>query len=342
MELIKQGEKEYFKNKTILFHLEFTDVCNQHCSYCVEGNWDLNKPKCSCSKEEDILWAIDKIFEAYDENVGLGFIHVGGEPTLQPAFKTVVEKIKKRKNAFQVLTTNFTQSVEYYRELDIPLVTSLHFDSQEPKAWLEKTIQLCDLIANTRIMAHPQKMNLVKESYELFLEASKKYPLSFAVEEIFPCGDYTPNYAQQDLELIRSIKPVDCFYPQSLQEKLGVMNNLFYRWTWTFKDTNGDLIDKNEGPKNFKKFFCEQNMMLIRADGKLSLGWACRDSKINMYKVEKFPTNVVKTVVCKEKECPMGFASMFPKYKYMSDAPNYVKKSDLIWLKLKNLFKKKK
>jgi glycosyltransferase involved in cell wall biosynthesis/organic radical activating enzyme len=332
-ELIRQGNKEHFKNKTMLFHFEFTDACNLHCSYCIEGNWDLNKPKPSFSKEEDMLGALDKIFEAYDEDVRLGFILVGGEPTTQPCFRMVVDKIKSRKHAFQILTTNFTKSVEYYRELDIPLVTSLHFDSQDLNAWLDKTLQLNDLIAHTRIMAHPGKMDLVKNAYRLFSEAAKEHPLSFAVEEIVAFGNYKPNYIEQDLEYIRNSKPVDCVYPLSLQNKLGVLNDLFYRLNWTYINGNGTVIEENEGTDNFKNFFCERNMLIVHADGRLCIGWYCEDLEINMYEIQKLPENLVKTIVCNREKCPVSFGGQFPKYKSMEYAPNYVNKLDLIALK---------
>ena len=333
MELIRQGDKEFFKSKTILFHFEYTDLCNQHCSYCLLGNGDLNKPKPSISKEEDMLGTLDKIFEAYDENVRLGFIHVGGEPTLQPCFRKVVDKIKSRKNAFQILTTNFTQSAEYYRLLDIPLVTSLHFESQDLKAWLDKTLQLNDLIAHTRIMAHPRKMDLVKNAYRLFCEAAKEHPLSFAVEVINTFGDYKPNYSEEDLEYIKNTKPVDCVHPPSLQKKLGVLNNLFYRYNWTYKNANGNIIERNDGTDNYKNFYCERNMLVIHADGKLRIGWYCEELDINMYKIHNLPENLIKTVVCNKEKCPVSFAGVFPKYKSMEYAPNYVNKLDLISLK---------
>jgi glycosyltransferase involved in cell wall biosynthesis/organic radical activating enzyme len=332
VELIRQGNREYFKNKTILIHLEFTEVCNQHCSYCLEGNGDLNKPRPNFSKEEDMLGTIDKIFKAYDKDVRLGFVHVGGEPTLQPSFRKVADKIKTRETAFQILTTNFTQSVEYYRSLDIPLITSLHFDSQDPEAWLVKTLQLNDLVAHTRIMAHPQKMDLVRKAYELFCQAAKEHPLSFAVEIINPFGDYMPNYAEEDLEYIKNAKPVDCVYPQSLQKKLGILNDLFYRYNWTYLDKNRTIIKKSEGTDNFKNFYCERDMLIIHKDGKMETGWYCEKSDVNIYDAQDLPDGLIRTVVCDREKCPMSFAAQFPKYKSLEYAPNYVDKLDLMSL----------
>lgn len=347
MELIKQGDELQFQNETKLFHFEFSNICNQHCSYCVEGNFNLEKPKLAYSKKEDLLGTLDKIFEAYPENIMLGFILVGGEPTLQPHLKDVVEKIKSRKNAFQVLTTNFTQSVDYYRELDIPLVTSLHFDSQNSQAWLEKTLMLKDLVAHTRIMAHPQKMDKVKEAYNLFMEASKTAPLSFAVEEITDFSintddlslDYKANYSSADLEFVRSCKPVDAVLPKSLTEKLGILQNSFYRSKWIYSDCGKETLRIEDRDENrFKNFFCERSMFIIRPDGHLFYGWACADSNKNIFELKKFPKNDVQTVICHKENCPLSIARTIPKYKAVKYAPDYVNKNRLRCLRLKSFF----
>lgn len=339
MKLVKQGDEEQFNKETKLFHFEFTSNCNQHCSYCLEGNCDLNKPIVNFSKKDDLLNTLDKIFEAYDENVMLGFILVGGEPTIQPYFIDVVNKIKNRKNAFQVLTTNFTQTVEYYKELDIPLVTSLHLDSHNPDEWLEKTLQLKELIAHTRIMANPEKMDKVRQAYNLFSETSKKYPLSFAVEKVFGFSivingkkiNYTPNYKEEDLEFIQNCTPIDAPYPNSLDAKMGCLKNIFYRSQWFYRDDKGQEIIKIDDVKqnNFKGFFCELSMIIIRADGDLFIG--CNSYNLhNIYNEQKFPKDEVKTVVCKKDCCSWGLNNTIPKYSSIEYAPVYKNKTDLL------------
>lgn len=345
MELIKQGDIEQFEEETKLFHFEFTDVCNQHCSYCIEGNFCSDKPHVEFSKKEDLLSTLDKIFDAYDDNIQLGFILVGGEPTCQKHFIDVVNKIKSRKNAFQILTTNFTQSVEYYRELDIALVTSLHLDSHEPKEWLDKTLALNDLVAHTRIMAHPQKMDKVKEAYNLFLEKSKAVPMSFAVEEIsgFTIDvegrelSYSADYSAEDLGFVKNCKPVDAIFVDSLNEKMGILKNLFYRSQWIYKDANGqDLVKIEDGENNLKGYFCERSMVIIRPNGDLLYGFGCKDANLNIFKSKKFPKSGFKTVICDKDRCPMSMGSTIPKYKEVKYAPDYAKKTELIALKIKN------
>jgi hypothetical protein len=118
-----------------------------------------------------------------------------------------------------------------------------------------------------------------------------------------------------------------------LQKKLGVLSDLFYRYNWTYKDENDNLIEGNDGTDNYKNFYCERNMLVIHADGKLRIGWHCEELDINMYKIQNLPENLIKTVVCNKEKCPVSFAAQFPKYKSMEYAPNYVNKLDLMSLK---------
>lgn len=352
MKLIKQGDKKQFEIETKLFHFEFTEACNQNCSYCIEGNFDETKPKPQYSKRDDVIGTIDKIFAAYDENVNLGFIIVGGEPTTQEHFLEVINKIRSRKNTFIVLTTNFTQSIEYYRKLDVPLITSMHLESHEPKAWLEKTLALSDLIVHTRIMAHPQKMDEVKEAYALFNEASKHTPLSYSVAEIFNFSrdiqgyrvEYKANYAEEDLEFIKGTRFITTNYPQNLVDKLGILKNICFGAQWFYEKSNGEIEEKTDnsnmtckleiGKNNLKGYFCEHSLVTVRSDGVLIYGWGCcPESSKNIFKESKFPVNDFKTVVCSKDFCLMDMASTVPKYSSIIHAPVFKNKKELILLR---------
>ena len=246
MKYVAQGVKEAFERKHMIFHLEFTEICNQNCSYCMEGNAIEEKPKPEPSKKEDMVGTIEKIFAAYDESYDLYFALIGGESILQPSFMDVVNKIRSRKNTYMMLTTNFCESVEFYRELDIPLTTSLHFDHHEPEPWLEKTLQLQDLIGITRIMAHPDKLDKVKEAYDLFKEASKNNQVTCNVGELLTIDvdvngyqvKYDPKYTDEQREFIRSMKPIICEYSESLRKKLGLFAGAFLREEYFYRDNN--------------------------------------------------------------------------------------------------------
>ncbi|MBT3392816.1 MAG: 4Fe-4S cluster-binding domain-containing protein [Elusimicrobiaceae bacterium] len=325
MKLIKQGDENLFKNTRVLvIHLEFTSVCNQTCSYCLEDNGNPDKIEEKFSDPNKMLSAIDKIFEITKPSDFIGFIIAGGEPTLQPSFKEVVSKILSRKNTSILLTTNLSQSVEYYETLNVPMVTSLHLESHNPKDYLEKTKKLHHLIAHTRIMAHPQKMDIVEQTYKDFLEASKQTPLSFAVEKIFGFGSYNPNYAEKDLEKFKNMPPVDCEYPQNLKDKLGLLENAFYRSLWYYYDNT----IKKDGSINFKDFYCERNLLVVQGDGTVKMCW-CYDPKVNIFNTQKLPNDIFSTIICKEETCPMGFAGLMAKFADKKFAPKYIKTKNL-------------
>lgn len=339
--LVKQGDSFQFQNKTIIFHFEYTSVCNQKCSYCLEGNYSPLKKSEKPSKKEDLLNTVDKIFDAYDKNVNLIFIHVGGEPTQQPYFIDVVKKIKKRENTHQILTTNFTKSIEYYRNLGIYLVTSMHLDFHEPITWLNKTLELNDLILETRIMAHPQKMKQVKEAYELFLANASKYSLNFSLEEILDFKltlqgqtlEYKANYDKRDYEWLKSHsfkKQNQNNITENKQNKC--LKHLFYGSQWTFSDNT--VKEKQHNLNKFKGWFCERSIIIIRPNGSMIYGWGCTNSKHNIYKEKKFPKKDICTVICDKENCPLNFAETLPKYKIIKFAPKYKNKFNLVLKRL--------
>lgn len=343
MKLLKQGESSFFGvNRVILVHFEFTSVCNRHCSYCIEGNGDPNKQREPLSDSTLVLSSIDKIFNIARENDFIGFIIAGGEPTLQPVLSEIVLKIYSRKNTVALLTTNFTQSINYYEKLGIPLIVSLHLENNDIDICIEKIQKIFHCIAHIRIMAHPGKMELVENTYNKLKNLSSNIPLNFAVERIIPYGSFRTKYSEDDDNILKKMMPVKCQYPEIMKDKLGLLINLFYNFKWTYK--NGSAIfDRDDGKDNFKSLYCERNIIVIHNDGEVEMSW-CYKPKINIFESERLPNELFGTTLCIHKKCPMGFASVMPKYISLEYAPKYI--SDLknvnnsISSKLLNIFKK--
>lgn len=345
MRYVAQGLTEAFERKHMMFHLEFTEVCNQRCSYCLEGNFDDNKPKPKASKKEDMIGTVEKIFKAFDESYDLYFVLIGGECTLQPHFMDVVNKIKSRKNTYMLLTTNFSHSIEFYRELDIPLITSVHFEFHEPKPWLEKTLKLQDLIAHTRIMAHPDKLDKVKELYELLKESSKNNQVSCDVGELLNINmdvngytvRYNPNYSQEQLEFIRSLKPIICEYPDELSKRLGIFKGALLREEHFYKN-KGSLVKGEKGSNNFKGWYCQRSVNRILGDGQIVYSWCEEGRHHRLYSEDKYPKSEVGPIICYRSGCNIDFLNaVVPKYKSIKEAPAYMDKKYLLKLRLKEL-----
>ena len=319
--LIKQGEKSLFDSdkRNLYVHLEFTSVCSRYCSYCIDGNWDINKPIEPFSNENQMLNAIDKIFNLTDDPIS--FIIVGGEPTLQPSLPKVIEKIRSRENTGIVLTTNGTQSVEYYKSLDVPLAVSVHFDNNDVYTLTEKILHLKDLVAHARIMAHPDKLNEVKELYNLYvnMQFDELLPsFNFVVERVNPIEGYEPNYSNEYLDYFPSIGPYDCEYFENLKNKLGGLQNFFYRHTWWY-----DGFEQSYGDQNFKDFYCERNMLVLQSDGKILMNW-CFDPQLNIF-TDDLPSDLFKTVKCDKDFCGGGYTASLPKWRYTENKPKYIK-----------------
>ena len=347
-QLIKQGSEFQFKNETKIFHFEFTPYCNQNCPYCIEGNFDLSLPKPPFSKSDDVLGALDKIFAAYDESITLGFIIVGGEPTLQPSFLDFVKKIKTRRNTQMILTTNFTQSVDYYKKLDIPLIPSVHLEYHNPKDWLEKTIELKDLIVSTRIMAHPKKMDKVREVISLFEENCIEHNLTYEVAGIMSVNttrdgkelNYECSYNDIDNEYLSNLKPHQGKYSVKLTNQASLFIEIFSPPTWVYI-TDGNLEQKTQeySQGEFKGWFCEHSLITIDCNGNIKYGWGCyRYSKVNLFSSSVFPKHEVKAIICKEKICGMSYAHVLPKYRKIHNRPQFRNIGELMILKAKKLF----
>lgn len=336
--LYKQGNDGFFgKQKMIGVHLEFSNVCNRKCSYCIQDNGYTKNVPSSLSNTDDMLLAIDKIFNVVDENDFLYFILVGGEPTLQPALKPVIEKIKTRKNTTCLITTNLTQSVEYYKELDIPIIASFHLEDTCLESYLEKVENLKDLMAHVRLMAQQHMFPVVKEMYDRLLILNKDHHIDFAVEKLmsFSLGDgvaskaeqdgYTGNHIEYDPKELQQIEKMgwhNAEYPEYLKDKLGVLPSLFYKANWWYK-TRKNILCENMGENRFRGMYCERSFLVITETGELLIAW-CHDPKINIFESQaELPKSLFETVICPHKSCPGGFITNVPKYKYLKDAPLY-------------------
>lgn len=327
MQLVRHGNPLLFGDTRVLVvHLEFTSVCNRQCSYCLEFNGDPNKLREEFSNETKMLEAIDKIFKIARDDDFIGFIIAGGEPTLQPSFKTVINKINARKNTAILLTTNFTQLADYYNELDVPLIVSLHLENNCTKTLFNKLKAVRHLIAHLRIMAHPRKEQEVKAMYAKALELSKEIPLDFAVERIFPFGNYK-YYTDDYLSWVNSAERHRCEYNKYLKDKLGLLSEFMHGGIWHRLDENGNLTTEGDA-YNLFNFYCERNLLVLYKDGKILMNW-CYDPNINIFNVDELPADLFSTVRC-TRNCTFGFTSACPKFRSIEYAPKYIKKTGKI------------
>lgn len=324
--LMKQGVEWFFgKQRVLITHLEFTDICNRHCSYCLEGNADLNRKNDPFSDETKMVQLIDKIYRRIQPNDFMLFIIAGGEPTLQPSLKAVIKKIYSRVNSEIMITTNFTQSVAFYRDLNVPLITSLHLEDNNVDNFLDKVEKLYDLIAHVRVMACPEKFEEFKRAYLKVVKFHERLPINFACERIWPWGNgkYTPNYTSEYLEFLKGVMRGIPEYPLSLQKRLQNSQGIFYVPQW-WELNNGQLHSVPGRTDIFTGMYCERNLISIEKTGKLWISW-CLDPKINVFEVPELHDEVFTTALCQNPKCWLGFLAALPKYRTNEYAPEYIK-----------------
>jgi organic radical activating enzyme len=327
--------------------MDLPEICNQHCSYCIIGNYDVKKPPVKPWTKEQFFGLLDKIFAAYAQDITLGFVWAGGEPTLHPYFQEAVQKVKERGNTFQLLTTNLTQPVEYYLKIDIPFVASVHLEYNEPKYFVNKISQLQDLAAFARVMAGPKRWDRVVEAQELFLKASQNNRISFKTSEVFKFDyevygrhlRYDPNYTQEQTKFLDNCKAVISEQSDALKQKLGIFEPVHFQDRWVAKDDNGKRIELKEGHLNFKGWYCQDTVHRILADGTIAFHWCEEpDKKYHLFaETQNYPKTTAR--ICPHNRCcalnNMFICGVIPKYSSIKYAPKYQGKNELLWLRIK-------
>jgi MoaA/NifB/PqqE/SkfB family radical SAM enzyme len=136
--------------------------CNYDCSYCPSSIHDNNSPH---TDVEILKSTVDKLM-TLGKPIRLSF--TGGEPTVHPKFKELLQYCKHVGISWISVTTNGTLPFEFYNMLPIDqLVFSVHFEYD----WMRVCNTLMKVSATTNIsviaqlMAHHDYMIEVKSMY---------------------------------------------------------------------------------------------------------------------------------------------------------------------------------
>lgn len=115
---------------TLYIYWTITDYCNFKCSYCPD---DLHSADYAKQKkpgfptDEEIGIFIDNILEKHLQGRFLNMTISGGEPTLHPMFKTIIERMNPHGSVEVV--TNGSRSVEWWQDMQVlpnKVTISLH------------------------------------------------------------------------------------------------------------------------------------------------------------------------------------------------------------------------
>ena len=115
---------------TLYIYWTITDFCNFKCSYCPTnlhaGNF-AKKVKPGFPTNEEIEVFIDRIINIHLQGRFLNMTLSGGEPTLHPMFKTLIERMGPH-GSVEVIT-NGSRSVEWWQDMKVlpnKVTISLH------------------------------------------------------------------------------------------------------------------------------------------------------------------------------------------------------------------------
>lgn len=161
------------------------NICTYHCSYCPEI---VHGGKNHYYDWQHVEPFLDQCFDRYP------YVHCnlsGGEPTVSPFFKNLVDKIYNKGGTIHV-TTNLVRSWDYWKEIAEKFSTisvSYHSEfvvtEEEENEFIDKLSKLSHKSYVTlRIMMHPRNWDRCIRLYEKALLASE--PFTIEVVRILP------------------------------------------------------------------------------------------------------------------------------------------------------------
>lgn len=112
---------------TLYIYWVLTNACNYNCRYCPEHLKTGQINNSTYPTNENINHFIDEVIDKYLQGRFLSVLLSGGEPTLHPMFKTIVERMAPL--GYVEVTTNGSQSIRWWQEMEVlpsKIVISLH------------------------------------------------------------------------------------------------------------------------------------------------------------------------------------------------------------------------
>jgi organic radical activating enzyme len=139
MNNIKQCPNELIENKTIMFDLLLTSICNYRCSYCISKNEHNSILYFGYKKDyNSFFYNIEKFFN--DKKIIL-YVSGIGEPTLHPNFFYLLTKLLECKQIKKIhLLTNLSKPINFWikfiniikkYDIDFKIRASLHIEKNQ-------------------------------------------------------------------------------------------------------------------------------------------------------------------------------------------------------------------
>lgn len=237
-EIVDEIEVQDILN-TMFITLMITENCNFRCEYCDVVDFDKEHRFI----EMDDLYKVLRFIDIQHPRPNLVFRFFGGEPTLHPQFKEMVETVKNhfegRRNLDILLTTNLSKPYTYFESIPdyVIVAPSLHTDwAKNYEDWFSKVTRM-----NDRGMLHHAILMLKDDNHDIIKDLYTRYSPILPVI-IVPIDEYlcTPDYRNFKEEF-------DCEVDDSEYEaffgKEDMVGSTLMCSSGLFIDENGNLFD---------------------------------------------------------------------------------------------------
>ena len=294
------------QTNTMLLTWVINNICNNHCVYC--------PPSLNAGKNHHYDWDkakefLSRLFDTYPK------IHCsvsGGEPTMSPFFKELVDIFYSSKNNTLGITTNGARSVRYWEELapKFSYICFSYHPSYDDPEFLEKVMVASkQTLVTVRIMMDSRHWDKAYEMYqrcyeipEIAVEAVRILPEMALATNV---GEtYTP---EQESILVSMPRREMRYDPITVNPgfKPSSMRSDFYFDDGSVEYTGSANQYITEGKNKFAGWYCAAGLesLFISQTGDVKIANCYQGGNkfhINDHKLHDLPS---EGVICNQKLC---------------------------------------
>lgn len=289
---IRAGYTDY---KRITFGWDITDWCNYKCDYCSAREDHVDKFDRKRYRKTQLPIQLRVI--KYDFDIELG----GGEPTIHPYFKEIVEQLDANQYCRQILlNTNLSRSLRFYKSLnrtDKWLFSASYHPDYHSDEFLEKCLEL-NKSTTSGIFACLINISDKQEHWEntkYVIEFCRKNKIRYELNKLYSTPYRTINYPQNTLEFFD-----------------GMVDDSVLKYPYEFEDKKqtflGKLTIEANGLNSFTGYRCRALKYKIDFDG--NVRGHCDDRVVPLFPKEQ---DLFRTITCNREACEC--LAMFNYYK---------------------------
>jgi MoaA/NifB/PqqE/SkfB family radical SAM enzyme len=312
--LIKVKQQE----NVMLLTWIINNICNNHCAYC--------PPILNTGKNHHYEWDrakefIHRLFEHYPK------IHCsisGGEPTMSPFFKELVDIFYNSKNNTVGITTNGVKSVKYWEELapKLSYICFSYHPSYDDSEFLEKVRAASkQTLVTVRVMMDSRHWD---KAYEMYQRCYEIPEIAVEAVRILPEKALTTNigetYTPEQERILMSMPRREMKYDPSIVNpnfKMSLLRSDYYFDDGSVEYTGQSAAYITQGKNKFAGWYCAAGLesLYVCFSGNVKIANCLQGGDrfhINDHADHQLPT---KGVICQQKLCTCGTDFMISKEK---------------------------